>query len=43
MSSKFGEHSKPDGNSKAYVEANYWKNLEAEKKRKEKESKTKTS
>ena len=43
MSSKFGENSKPAGNSKAYVESKLWDNLEAEKKRKAEESKTKTS
>jgi len=44
MSSKYGENSKPNGNSKAYVNNDkLWANLAAEKKRKAEESKTKTS
>ena len=44
MSSNFGDNSKPDGNSKAYVNNDkLWDNLAGEKKRKQKESKTKTS
>ena len=36
MSTKYGENSKPDGNSAAYVNnKEFWDNLEAERKRKE--------
>ena len=43
MSSNFGDNSKPKATSDEYRNSPYWDNLEAEKKRKEKESKTKTS
>ena len=43
MASGYGENSKPKATSDEYRNSPYWASLEAEKKRKAEESKTKTS